>query len=132
MSYETALEAAGAKVIEFRQFGSYQGDWWALVHFGGTYSWVHGSFGSCSGCDAFEGEFEGAYFDKKADYQRRLAAFGASYVDHAYTHDEALKEAGGMWGDEKDEVVKFMQDMEAKHFRLTVAAAAARGANEPD
>lgn len=53
MGYEEALEAAGAHVTEFREFGSYQGDWFARI--GDTV--VQGSYGSCSGCDAFADEF---------------------------------------------------------------------------
>lgn len=33
MSYENALKAAGAEILEFGQFGSYQGDWWAKVRY---------------------------------------------------------------------------------------------------
>ena len=57
MSYQEALEAAGATVHAFEFFGSYQGDWWAKVTYNGETGWVHGSYGSCSGCDAFEAEF---------------------------------------------------------------------------
>jgi hypothetical protein len=56
-SYQAALEAAGAEVEEFKEFGSYQGDWWARVSFGGRRGWVTGSYSSYSGCDAFEAEF---------------------------------------------------------------------------
>ena len=40
MSYKNALKAAGAKVIEFKYFGSYQGDWVALVEYKGERGWV--------------------------------------------------------------------------------------------
>jgi hypothetical protein len=29
--YQRALEAAGADIIEFQEFGSYQGDWFAVL-----------------------------------------------------------------------------------------------------
>ena len=43
MSYEKAMELAGAKVIEYKAFGSYQGDWWALVEYKDKKGWVNGS-----------------------------------------------------------------------------------------
>jgi len=58
MGYRTAMEAAGATVLAYESFGSYQGDWFALVVYGGKTFWVHGSYGSCSGCDAFCAEFD--------------------------------------------------------------------------
>lgn len=85
--YEAALEAAGATVLRFEQFGSYQGDWLAQV---GPDAYVRGSYGSCSGCDAFEAEF--GFDEKRADYQTRLAAFGKEYLDTTYTRDELVKE----------------------------------------
>ena len=42
MSYQKALEAAGAVVHRFEEFGSYQGDWWALVTHGDKTGWVNG------------------------------------------------------------------------------------------
>ena len=56
--YCEAMEAAGAEVLAYEEFGSYQGDWWAKVGYQGREYWVHGTFGSCSGCDAFQSEFE--------------------------------------------------------------------------
>ena len=111
MSYEKALEAAGATIHAFESFGSYQGDWWALVTAGGVTGWVSGSFGSCSGCDAFEAEF--GYADDKCseheyskdcptcepckakavEFQSRLASFGGGYLDSLMSQDEAEKRA---------------------------------------
>lgn len=106
MGYSEALEAAGAKVIEYKEFGSYQGDWLAFVEYNGEKGIVEGSYGSCSGCDAFEAEFgwtngptekDGKYyrtywheedneipkeeFDKiNQEIQVKLADFGSSYL----------------------------------------------------
>ena len=114
MSYCQALEAAGAKILQFKEFGSYQGDWWAKVDVNGEIGWIAGSYGSCSGCDAFEAEFGyGVEFcddhkwiydesvtntcsdcqEVKEQYQIRLADFGKVYLDTLYTHEEAVKEA---------------------------------------
>jgi hypothetical protein len=86
MGYCEAMEAAGAKVLAFQEFGSYQGEWYAKVEYNGEVGWVQGSYGSCSGCDAFEGEFGYTWYDdlsedEKAEYQRRLADFGRTYLD---------------------------------------------------
>lgn len=88
MSYREAMEAAGAKVLAMKDFGSYQGDWWAKVEFDGQLGWVNGSFGSCSHCDAFEAEFGWSYEDEP-DAKERLAKFGASYLNQIMTQDEA-------------------------------------------
>ena len=79
MGYSTALRAAGCDILEYEEFGDYQGSWYALVELNGEVGLVEGSYGSCSGCDAFQGEF--GYDDEDApDYQERLAAFGEGYL----------------------------------------------------
>src|ERR1041385_38155 len=127
MSYQKALEAAGAKVIDFKEFGSYQGDWFAFLDDGQI---VSGSYGSCSGCDAYQAEFGysdepeergGKYFkgwgkeitkveyDKLiTEYQTKLSNFGQSYL----TSKESLEEITARykiksedeysWGDDKE------------------------------
>jgi hypothetical protein len=130
MSYHEALEAAGATIHEFQEFGSYQGDWWALVTIDGEKAWIHGSFGSCSGCDSFEAEF-GSQDDKcephrweynvpacadcdkaKQEYRKRLAEFGRGYLTSLLTQEEAEKEAGRHveWDSEAPEMLKFVKE----------------------
>lgn len=46
LNYQGALEVAGAMVLAYESFGSYQGDWWVLVKFRGKTGWIQGSFGS--------------------------------------------------------------------------------------
>ena len=109
MSYQEALEAAGAEVLEFENFGSYQGDWWAKVRYKGELGWVRGSYGSCSGCDAFEVEFgraegdcgEHSYNHKddcpacqeaKKKYDERMADFGRGYLDDLLLSQEKAEE----------------------------------------
>jgi len=46
MSYQIALEAAGAKILAFKEFGSYQGDWWAKVTYKNEMGWIKGCYGS--------------------------------------------------------------------------------------
>lgn len=108
MSYETCLEKAGAEILDFKEFGSYQGEWLAFVYYKGEKGIVQGSYGSCSGCDAFEAEFdyceepeisgdkfykngrtwdednecsEEEYYEAIAIYEKRLSDFGKSYLE---------------------------------------------------
>lgn len=129
MGYKEALEAAGAVVHRFESFGSYEGDWWALVTYQGRTAWVHGNFGSCSYCDAFEGEF---HYDakgcavhvygpadptcedcaaKQKDYAERIAKFGSEYLDSMLTQEEAIAEASHYieWDHDAKEVVAFLK-----------------------
>ena len=110
MSYEEAMTAAGANVLRFEQFGSYQGDWFALVQYNSETGWVHGSYGSCSGCDAFEGEF-GWSDHERADYQERLADFGRGYLDGLLTQEQALAEARRYieWDSDAADMVAFLE-----------------------
>lgn len=108
MSYSESLEAAGATVLAYQSFGSYQGDWIALVNFEGKNGFVKGCYGSCSGCDAFEAEF--GYYAQGCDdhlytltetcqecrdamesHNRRLADFGKDYLDGLYSYDEIVE-----------------------------------------
>ena len=130
MSYEQALEAAGAQVFVFEEFGSYQGDWWALVKYEGEMGWVNGSYGSCSGCDAFEGEFgfsgysggEGFWDyetdqyraptdDERAAYQAKLADFGKTYLDGMMTQEQAENAASSNieWDSDAPAMLEFIR-----------------------
>ena len=128
MSYEMSMELAGAKVLKFREFGSYQGDWWALVVYRGKTGWVTGAYGSCSGCDSFQSEFDTAhdhgedfwYLDGYNfldgcetcnDLKKRIADFGREYLDNILTTEEAIIEASENigWDVEADEMLKFIK-----------------------
>lgn len=82
--YQRALEAAGADIIEFQEFGSYEGDWFAVLS---NYDVVQGSYGSCSVCDAFQAEFG---WDKE-ETEESLRAFGEGYISDRVTIDELIK-----------------------------------------
>ena len=90
MGYREAMEAAGATVYEFREFGDWQGTWVALVSFNGSMGWVEGAYGSCSGCDAYESEF--GYSDSEINFQKKLAAFGLHYLESMAIGDELVEE----------------------------------------
>lgn len=121
MSYQIAMEAAGAEVTAFQEFGSYQGDWFAKIKHNGETGWVHGTYGSCSGCDSFQAEFscddddygcaeQNHEYNKQPDcptcqarserYQQRLANFGSGYLTSLMTQDEAENIAKDNWDDE--------------------------------
>ena len=114
MSYESALQAAGATVLAFQEFGGWQGEWLAKVELEGETLYIQGSYGSCSGCDAFEAEFrydEGDDCNKhryhespdtregcpdcvaaKQEYNRQLAEFGRRYLDSPSVKDDLVKQ----------------------------------------
>ena len=106
MSYREALVAAGAVVEQFEEFGDYQGTWYALVNVEGTRFWVNGSYGSCSGCDAFEAEF--GYNDRDPE---KLAKFGASYLADPLSQAQVEKMASANleWDMEAQAVVDFLR-----------------------
>lgn len=99
MAYKEALEANGLEIIEFKEFGSYQGTWIAKTSEG---KFIEGSYGSCSGCDAFEAEF--GWIDDPTKEQ--LATFGKAYIDGAETKDEIISrykvKCSGQWVDSDD------------------------------
>lgn len=110
--YEAALWAAGVKVHAIKQFGSYQGDWWAQIEFpGGQVGWVTGEFGSCSGCDAFEAEF--VCEDEQAPgYLALLRDFGREYLTNVYTLEQAIEKASecGIWDVEAEDMVRWIKE----------------------
>ena len=108
MGYQLTLEKAGAKIIAFNEFGSYQGTWGAIVEYNGKKGLVIGSFGSCSYCDAFQSEFDsygdtvnfdeklgkyfkGWYYDEdneitKEEYDKSIAELNERYADFGRTY----------------------------------------------
>ena len=130
MSYETALKWAGAEVHCFECFGSYQGDWWAKVTYKGETGWVTGSYGSCSGCDAFESEFgygEGgcdnphyspvescdACKESAKVYAEKLAEFGKGYLDDlvmSQADAEKKAEENIEWDSDAEPMLKWIKD----------------------
>lgn len=136
MSYQQAMTAAGAKVLDTLYAGSYQGTWGSIVEFEGKKGLVTGAFGSCSFCDAFQSEFEcrmydlpqhkgGKYFDTWGDeitkeqydqehqaYNKRLADFGMSYlkvIQDKWDVENQLKNRpeDEWWDDEMGELLRW-------------------------
>ncbi|MGL5646619.1 MAG: hypothetical protein ACRDDY_02115 [Clostridium sp.] len=115
--YTEALEAAGCEVLGYKEYGSYQGDWIAVVKVDGEIGVVEGYYGSCSVCDAFESEF--GYSDEdNPDYKDRLAEFGKTYLP-AMTFDFVIakfeKDAAEPWNDEAREIVEDLKEWKAQH-----------------
>ena len=118
MGYELTLRKAGADVLAFQKFGSYQGTWLAFVIYNGEKGIVQGCYGSCSGCDSYQATFDydsepaiedgvfyksGRCWDEDdvctekeyrmalVNYQQKLANFGAEYLNtglYGKTHYE--------------------------------------------
>lgn len=118
MGYRSALEAAGAKVLAYESFGSYQGDWYAKVEYNGETGWVQGSYGSCSYCDSFESEFSGSYYsdeESRDDYDARLAKFGESYLTVITPQEQQVEilerqSEGNSWFDsEYGEILRYVK-----------------------
>lgn len=112
MSYKHSLEAAGARVIAFEHFGDWQGSWIALVEYRGETGWVQGAFGSCTACDAFQGEF-GWDDDFESEYGReRLASFGRTYLEGLMPIERVLSRylAESEWDTEAADVVFWIRE----------------------
>ena len=89
--YQQSLEAAGARVLAFQEFGDWQGSWVALVEYQGQRGWVQGSYGSCDYCDAFQSEFDWDSDFACEDVQQRLVQFGRNYLDDLQTTEQLLR-----------------------------------------
>ena len=113
MSYQQALQAAGADVQAFEHFGSYQGEWIAKI---GEDQYLMGYYGSCSGCDAFEAEFEFSDYEE-AEYDRKLAEFGHTYLDgQPYSKLDLLArfKEQGEWDSDAQAVINWLTTGEGK------------------
>jgi len=129
-----ALEATAAIVLYYEAFGSYQGDWVAFIHYDGQLGVVVGSYGSCSGCDAFEAEFGGGHGvanDEEYEYHawnqnkpgceecekeaQKLVDFGKSYCEFALVTLEEVDQKMGRasddeeWDSDSGEVAKLLK-----------------------
>lgn len=115
--YHWALEKACATVHAFKEFGSYQGDWYAKVSYEGKDGWSQGSYGSCSGCDSFQAELSSDYDENYSDLGYRkesVIKFGKEYLEEIVSKEDALKEAKRNieWDMDAENIVKFMEDNE--------------------
>lgn len=87
MGYSEALEKAGCEILDFKEFGSYQGTWLAFVKYNGERGIVEGSYGSCSGCDSFQAEFD-TYGDEPTEIKGKYYKTYWADPDAEITKDE--------------------------------------------
>lgn len=89
--YTVVAEARGQRVLWFRRFGSYQGEWLLFARDDEHYFIYKDWYGSCSGCDSLEAEF--GWGEKRfALDDAKLVSFVAAY--HPFlrmTHSSALR-----------------------------------------
>lgn len=121
--YAEAMALSGAKILNYEQFGSYQGEWLAAVEYEGRKFFVAGSYGSCSGCDALEAEVGHCYSNihyggaddddidpcSCAASRETARRIGLGYLEDPRTADELLKYFGEhTWGD-YEEIITWLQ-----------------------
>ena len=113
--YQWCLEMAGARVIAYEEFGSYQGDWLAKVEYKGKVGWIHDYYGSCSGCDAFQAETGYEYRTKK-QWIQFCKQFAKEYLEDMKTYQEVLKEVSGdmSWDLDGRDMVDWLKRTEAE------------------
>jgi hypothetical protein len=111
--YTAALVAAGATVHEINTAGSYQGYWLARVTTAdGREGFVLDSFGSCSGCDAFEAEFA---FDSHRYEHEGNDTNGWLDITQPETFREGCASCDALW----ERLVKFGADYLRDSFYTT-------------
>ena len=109
--YEKCLALAGANVLAFERFGSYSGDWWAVVEADNPSRkfFVTGAYGSCSGCDHLEDmEYRiqprvySAPEGKRDEWLQKhneallaeMESYGEELLSNEYNLERAIKELG--------------------------------------
>jgi hypothetical protein len=132
MGYKECLELAGAKVIGYKEFGSWQGEWIAYVEYKGQRGFVRDYYGSCSGCDAYQSEFniephncngreyyspfyEGYKENCELCQKEKLKEikFGESYLEDILSYDEILEIASRnlTWDESSTEMADFVKEV---------------------
>ena len=91
--YRDAIEAAGFKVISYRSFGDYSGEFSAFVEdIDGSLGFITDSYGSCGGCDDYEREME-AYRKQQMTEEAANAAYGVRYRGATITYEAMISRA---------------------------------------
>ena len=132
MSYEAALKAAGAEILDFKMVGSYQGRWAAKIVVNGQEGYVFGFYGSCSGCDSWQAECESLLpWDHKHgeeyvfssdimdnstecpecnEARNKIASFGRAYLSPLYSREQAveIETADAEWSDDAKELYEWI------------------------
>jgi hypothetical protein len=87
--YPIIAWANGEKNVLYHQFGSYQGEWLMLTKGDGEYKVYKDSYGSCSGCDAYEAESP-----KSLSEAKKFAEAYKSFIEVPVATMRNLVEAG--------------------------------------
>jgi len=107
VTYSTALEKAGAEVLAYGEFGSYQGDWLAKVRYQGREFWIHDYYGSCSGCDALQADM-----GYENPTNEALVTFGRRYLEEEpLSYEQALGIASQNyhWDSDAEQMIDFVK-----------------------
>lgn len=83
VGYPMVAEVQGHRVLFYRQFGSYQGEWLLFSYMDEHFFIWKDWYGSCSGCDAIEGKFSWS--------DRPLAIDDPKVVEFCKTYKPFLK-----------------------------------------
>jgi hypothetical protein len=105
------LELAGARVIAYETFGSYQGDWLAKVEHNGAVKWIHGSYGSCSGCDALEHALEDCEWDDEEGRNQKMKEIGHNELMNPTPYRDIINrfKTDSEWDGDAIKAVEFLE-----------------------
>lgn len=118
-SYELAVHMTGVKVLDYLESGDYQGQWWMHIEFpNGERYFIHDYYGSCSGCDAFQGEGISEYNYATSErvenpaYAHQLRDFGRQYLQDCMTGEQAIAEASKnlSWDHDAEAMVNWIKE----------------------
>lgn len=136
IGYKAALEVCGAKILEYKEFGSYQGDWYAILIYNEKTLLIGGGYGSCSGCDSFQSDFSGdnviqSYEEafpeelKAEDYDvgyklDDLKKFGLKYLNDPLNIEDIIKEKTNdlVWDNEAQEIINWINTIKNNYTFL--------------
>lgn len=106
-TYEELLEDICEEVYCYKEFGSYQGDWFAKVKYNKKICWIHGWYGSCCCCDWLQSQ------DFTEDDDIIKQNFITQYLEPSmiFTQEEAENEASKNidWDYEAEAVLTFIK-----------------------
>lgn len=123
--YELSLMVAGVTVVDYQEFGAYQGEWWAYIELSdGVRYFVTDYYGSCTGCDDFEAHFYGYNLeeDKDFNYWEELRKFGAEYIQCCLNKDQAINKAKESYDYDltSEEIIEWINSVSEKNENLGV------------
>ena len=90
MSYMTALEKAGAKVLRHKYTGDWQGTIVVELEYDGKAGFVTIAYGSCSHCDSYQA-FEEEFDWDVGPTDEALAEFGRRFLDDIKTREALIE-----------------------------------------